>query len=376
MKYVLFPWIVLVFATSAFGQANCSYGDSNGVSRDFIPPLTTSCPSGQNGTTFSNTLVVTSTEYCVNTNSGSTYASHNATVTGYGQTNCNTISNLTFPCYAAWEQDETDAANASDYNRFYLRAYDQSYVSSNTCVRNGGFRQDFWQCAGVACSGAPPCTVCPKGTPVTCYSPCGSPIILDIAGKGFNLTSAEEGVRFDIAGDGRPEQMGWTAKGAENAFLALPGPDGLVHNGKQLFGNFTPQPRSTTPNGFAALAVYDDPKSGGNGDGIIDSRDAIFSSLRLWIDENHDGVSQPEELHTLPSLGVNSISLKYSEDSKTDKYGNLFRYRARLNPDTTTDSGKIVYDVFFVTLSPPLATAAAPACAKPLSIAPVGNGRN
>jgi hypothetical protein len=44
------------------------------------------------------------------------------------------------------------------------------------------------------------------------------------------------------------------AHGADNAFLALPGSDGLVHDGKQLFGDFARQPPSTTPNGFAALA--------------------------------------------------------------------------------------------------------------------------
>jgi hypothetical protein len=150
--------------------------------------------------------------------------------------------------------------------------------------------------------------------------------------------------------------MGWTAKGANNAFLALPGPDGLVHNGKQLFGNFTPQPQSNlvNPNGFAALAVYDDPKNGGNGDGVIDSHDTVFSSLRLWIDANHDGVSQPEELFTLPSQGVSAISLTYREDKKTDQYGNRFRYVARVNP---FDQGKSevdrrAYDVFFVEQKP------------------------
>ena len=52
---------------------------------------------------------------------------------------------------------------------------------------------------------------------------------------------------FDISGDGVPMQISWTASGADNAFLTLPGADGLVHNGKQLFGNLTPQPASAHP---------------------------------------------------------------------------------------------------------------------------------
>ncbi len=187
---------------------------------------------------------------------------------------------------------------------------------------------------------------------ISSTSCCTSPIILDLSGRGFDLTSAVNGVKFDIADTGTPIQMGWTAPGADNAFLALPGADGLVHNGQQLFGNFTPQPASATPNGFAALAVYGDPKYGGNGDGIIDARDAVFASLRLWIDANHDGISQPEELHTLPSLGVTSISLTYKEDRRTDQYGNVFRYHAQVNPGDATSTGRIAYDVFFVRLAP------------------------
>jgi hypothetical protein len=163
------------------------------------------------------------------------------------------------------------------------------------------------------------------------------------------LTNAANGVTFDISGTGHAIQIGWTATGVDNAFLALPGADGLIHNGNQLFGNFTLQPPSSTPNGFAALAIYDLAANGGNGDGMIDSRDAIFSSLRLWIDDNHDGICQPEEMYTLPSLGVNSISLNYKEDRRTDQFGNVFRYRAQINSGDPAGTGRMAYDVFFVT---------------------------
>jgi hypothetical protein len=193
-------------------------------------------------------------------------------------------------------------------------------------------------------------STCPVVTCVAkCFTGCGgSPIIIDVSGHGFDLTSAANGVKFDIAGAGTSIQMGWTAPGADNAFLALPGADGLVHNGQQLFGNFTPQPQSATPNGFAALAMYDLPANGGNGDGVIDAHDAVFASLRLWIDLNHDGVSQPNEMFTLPSLGVNSISLNYKADERTDQWGNVFHYRAQVNPGDATSTGRIAYDVFFV----------------------------
>lgn len=198
--------------------------------------------------------------------------------------------------------------------------------------------------------------------------PDASPIILDVNGNGFFLTNAANGVQFDIAGNGKSLQMGWIAFGANNAFLALPGPDGLVHGGKQLFGNFTPQPASQNPNGFAALAVYDDPKNGGNGNGMIDSGDGVFASLRLWIDANHDGISQPEELHTLASLGVNSISLMYKADRRTDQYGNVFHFRAQVNPGDPTNTGRVAYDVFFVSLPSSTAKNLAPLRVGPATV--------
>lgn len=185
-----------------------------------------------------------------------------------------------------------------------------------------------------------------------------SPIIIDTEGEGFHLTSADAGVTFDMSGAGHPFQIAWTDAHYHNAFLALPGADGLIHNGKELFGNFTPQPPSNNPNGFIALAQYDKRENGGNEDGIIDERDEVFSRLRLWIDENHDGICQPGELHRLPELGVYSLALNYNESRRTDQFGNQFRYKARVNPGERRDPrdetpsgepGRWTYDIFFVT---------------------------
>jgi hypothetical protein len=203
----------------------------------------------------------------------------------------------------------------------------------------------------------PPLECPPEGCP--CTPPIVSPIIIDTEGEGFHLTSAENGVTFDIRGDGQPMRISWTAPGYHNAFLALDRDgSGAITSGKELFGNVTAQPQSATPNGFLALAEFDKPENGGNGDGVIDEHDAVFSKLVLWIDDNHDGISQPSELHKLSEFGIHSLSVSYFESRKTDEFGNQFRYKARVNPreqdrdsrDETVagEVGRWAYDVFFV----------------------------
>jgi hypothetical protein len=93
-----------------------------------------------------------------------------------------------------------------------------------------------------------------------------------------------------------------------------------------MFTSVTPQPRSASPNGFLALAVYDLPSEGGNNNGWIDPGDKVYSKLRVWIDANQDGEAQPEELHTLGELAIKGIGLRYRLAEKVDQYGNIFRY--------------------------------------------------
>jgi hypothetical protein len=211
----------------------------------------------------------------------------------------------------------------------------------------------------------PPCTPLPRAGGIVMNDDtdpvvCTTPIIIDTDGEGFHLTSAENGVTFDIHGDGQPIRISWTAPCYHNAFLALDRDgSGTITSGKELFGNDTPQPQSATPNGFLALADFDKPLNGGNGDGVIDEHDAVFSKLVLWIDDNHDGISQPSELHGLSEFGIHSLSISYFESRKTDEFGNQFRYKARVNPrkedrdsrDETVagEVGRWAYDVFFVT---------------------------
>jgi hypothetical protein len=178
-----------------------------------------------------------------------------------------------------------------------------------------------------------------------------TPIIIDTSGEGFHLTSTDGGVVFDFSGDGHRVPTAWTAPTSRNAFLALDrNHNGRIDDGGELFGNVTKQPKSNHPNGFLALAVFDKQENGGNGDGIIDERDAVFSHLLLWIDVNHDGISQPNELHSLPEMGVYSLALKYKEVRRIDEFGNQFRYRAAVNPDPEdgeSKDGRWTYDVFF-----------------------------
>lgn len=231
----------------------------------------------------------------------------------------------------------------TDFTNYFTTGCITGFTAGgSTCGRSSAFINKCFQYDGDYDSDFCVCT--------GCGSCGGSPILIDLSDDGFHLTNATEGVDFDLKSEGATERIGWTTFGSDDAWLTLDrNNNGIIDNGRELFGDLTPQPPSSERNGFRALAVFDTAENGGNHDGVISRQDTIFSSLRLWQDINHNGISESSELHTLEELGIKSVALQYETVMQKDEYGNQFRYRGKVKGTRDSQPGRWAWDVFLTT---------------------------
>ena len=144
-----------------------------------------------------------------------------------------------------------------------------------------------------------------------------TPLVLDLNGDGIHTTSINKGVLFDVNADGQPSISGWTDGKDGLLTLDLNG-DGKINDGEELFGNGTNTVNGKASDGYAALSQYDL-----NTDGVIDTKDAVFSKLQVWVDANVDGVTDAGELHSLTDLSIASLHLQTLASTQTDNGNTL-----------------------------------------------------
>ena len=139
------------------------------------------------------------------------------------------------------------------------------------------------------------------------------PILLDLDGDGdIDLTPfAVSQARFDIDTDGFDEQLTWIGVDedtgqVEDGFLVVDlNLDGNISAEELALAQLTDDPTDTDLEVFAAM--FDTNEDGG--DGVVDSRDADWSKIKVWRDADADGTVDDGELLDPASIGLTSIDV-------------------------------------------------------------------
>ncbi|MBF0192644.1 MAG: cadherin domain-containing protein, partial [Magnetococcales bacterium] len=132
----------------------------------------------------------------------------------------------------------------------------------------------------------------------TCTS--GDPLVLDLDHNGIQLTSREDGPRFDMNSDGMPDATGWITPGDGLLVMDVNG-DGRIQGIGELVSESLVSGSSSS---LQSLATFDE-----NHDGRVDAEDAAFGQLQVWQDVNRDGISDAGELQGLTQLGIVALGV-------------------------------------------------------------------
>lgn len=169
------------------------------------------------------------------------------------------------------------------------------------------------------------------------YSGGGSfsdPLVLDLNNDGLINTIGVDGSNayFDIDDDGIAENVGWISP-TEGILAYDKNNNGKIDDINELFGY------KQEIDGFQELSDLVDE----NQDGVVDTNDSLFSSLKIWQDKNQDGIAQQEELSSLADNNIASISTNKREVAWDDN-GNLIKYVGEYQ--TIDGETRLAADVF------------------------------
>ena len=113
-----------------------------------------------------------------------------------------------------------------------------------------------------------------------------TPIVLDLDGHGVNTLAAAQGVNFDLMGTGTAQLTGWVTS-TEGLLAVDLNHDGKINDGTELFGSATRLANGQMAgDGFTALKEFDS-----NHDGKVNAADQRWNELKVWVDANHNGVT-------------------------------------------------------------------------------------
>ena len=139
----------------------------------------------------------------------------------------------------------------------------------------------------------------------------GDPLVIDLGATGIATYGLSADMHLDMDGDGFAERVGFA--GPQEGVLVLDrNGDGILSNGAELFGEFTPLGGGQLAvNGFQALSQFDR-----NKDGVIDALDPVWGSLRVGVWETDPFgnviVADPGaamSFRTMEELGIQSIGV-------------------------------------------------------------------
>lgn len=141
------------------------------------------------------------------------------------------------------------------------------------------------------------------------------PLIVNFHGNVQTTSGNTNNTIFDLTGTGVMQQVGWVTKG-EGFLVSDP--------------NLTPVTNATQWLASANdLTPFDT-----NGDGIIDSADAGFRSLDVWVPDAHGGA-----VKSLADLGIKAIDLNFVPEDVSDQGNTISKVFTIVNGNGTLGQG-------------------------------------